>query len=112
MSPAARAARDFASRGLATIDGAILVAEECLGLTRSSLRDLKSGRETLLAELDADAGDAATERRAVVAFLKREATRHVAVGSGGRLDATGIAIAQLANGIEQRDHLVAPEPRP
>lgn len=106
MSPAARAARDFASRGLATIDAAILGAEECRDLIGSSLRDLKSGRETLLTELAADAGDAATERAAIVAFLKREATRHVAAGTGGRLDATGVAIAQLANGIEQRDHLV------
>jgi len=105
MSPAARAARDFASRGLAAIDAAILTAEEGLDLSRTGLRGLKSGRETLMAELAADAGDAATERRAVVAFLKREATRHADPGTGGRLDATGVAITQLAYAIEQRDHL-------
>lgn len=105
MSPASRAARDFASRRLAVIDGAILSAEECLDLHRGTLRDLKSGRAALMADLAADAGEAATERRAVVAFLQREATRHVAAGSGGRLDATGVAITQLAYAIEQRDHL-------
>lgn len=108
MSPAARAARDLASHGIAALDAAILGAEECLDLHRNGLRDLKASRATLVAEISADAGDAATERGAVVAFMKREAARHTAAGTGGRLDAIGVAITQLAYAVELRDHLTEP----
>lgn len=105
MSPAARAARDFAGQSLAALDAAIAGQENILDLVRAGLRDITAARATVLTEITADTGDAAGERRAVVAYLQGQALTHIAPGSGGRLDDVGTAIAQLAYAIEGRAHL-------
>ena len=105
MSPAARAARDFAGQSLAALDAVIAGQENILDLVRAGLRETTAARATVLAEVTADAGDAAGERRAIVAYLKSQAVTHIAPGTGGRLDDVGVAITQLAYAIERRAHL-------
>lgn len=104
MSPAARAARDFASNGLAAIDAAIASAEEMAAGLKTAIRDMHVGRASFIAELAADAAPALDERTAIVRYLLESANARPRLPDG-RLDPAGVAIAQLAYAIDARAHL-------